>query len=309
MPVTRVMIGTPAAGGHLTNNYVASYKRCTDPLEIRRHMIIRDFSLIERNLQQGLIPPQNQQEAIHRIQTLQNERLFEVGLYTLSQESLLARGRNHIAQRAMTEGWDKLFFIDADSEWTPEHFNKILESPYPITSGTVPLKTYPIVLNYLPFKKDQDRFCGPWNGLKTPESMWAMSEFYGRYVKVAFSGTAFMCIDVKKVLNKLAPQVESYQYPNPATGFNETHWHFFNEAPKEDTFMSEDWGFVSKARERGFDMVIDTEVIIAHRGDHVFRAPQRPTKEQREIWHQEQLKAQHEHYLKLKELYDPTPHP
>ena len=170
MPVTKILIGTPCGGGHVTNNYLASYKRSTDPLEIRRQMVLRDIALYTNNLQRGMIPPESVPQALQAIQALQNEQLYEVGLYTLAQESLLARGRNHVAQKAMTEGWDKLFFIDADSEWTPEDFMKIISSPYPLTSGTVPLKTYPIVLNYLPFKADQDRFCAPWNGLKTPES-------------------------------------------------------------------------------------------------------------------------------------------
>lgn len=304
MPIVRVLICTPCGGGVVTNNYLASYKKCTDPLEIKRQFVMRDLQLLERNLMQNTLPPNMIQQARGQYQQLAAEKLYEVGLYTLAQESLLARGRNHCAQKAMVESWDKLFFIDADSQWTPEDFMKILESPYPITGGTVPLKTYPIVLNYLPFKDDQDKYCAPWNGLKTPESMWAMADEKGRYVKVPKVGTAFLCIDVKKALNKLAPHAQHYQYPNPGTGYNETHWRLFGEGPLNDDYNSEDWFFCDLARQHGFDVVIDTDVTIAHRGEHLFCAPPRPTKEQLKLNEQAQLKAQHEHYLKLKAIYE-----
>ena len=116
-----------------------------------------------------------------------------------------------------------------------------------------------------------------------------------------------MCIDVKKVLNKMAPHAQHYQYPNPQTGFNETHYHLFNEAPKDDSFMSEDWGMVSLARELGIDMIIDTEVTIKHRGEHLFCAPPRPTKEQQKAWHEQQLRQQFEHYQNLKAMYEGAP--
>lgn len=278
-------------------------------LEIPRTSIERDI----QRIQQALANPQafNAQQldtAKNQLDQLSQNKRYEVALYSLGNESLLARGRNHIVQKAMTENFDKVFFIDADEAWTPQQFIKILESPYPITAGVVPLKTFPIVLNYLPFKRDQ-QFCEPFGGMKTPESMWAMSDHYkSEYVKVAFTGTGFLCIDVKKVLNKLAETTPQYQYPMPATGFTETHWSFFNEGPQGEEYMSEDWAMCQKARDAGFDIVIDTSVCVDHIGTWKFQVPprpQKPTAEQIALNNAAQEKHERELLQKLKDRYEP----
>lgn len=193
-------------------------------------------------------------------------------LYTLSQESLLPRGRNHIAQVCMKEKHNKLFFIDADSGWFPEQFLSIVSSPFPIVAGCVPLKTYPIVLNYLPFKEDEKYFT---NALRTPESTRRMRESYGKAeIPVAFTGTAFLCIDIG-VLDKLSETTPTYQYPNPFNGQLETHWDFFGGGPMNNTYYSEDWAFCKKAREAGYDVRINADVMINHVGNHVYQVHDR----------------------------------
>lgn len=301
MPNTRVLIATPCGQGVLTTNFLASYVATMTSLEIPRNLILRDLMLCERNLQAGTLPKEFIPEAIQRRDQLAAQPTYEVGLYTLAMESLLARGRSHCAQKAMVEGWDKLFFIDSDEGWSPEQFKAIIDSPFPITCGAVPLKTYPIVLNFLPFKADQEKYWANWNGLKTPEGMWLMSYDKGRYIKVARAGTGFMCIDVK-VLKKLAERARHYQYPNPGTGFNETHYSLFEEGtrPGQDDYYSEDWAFCAMAQEAGYDIVVDTEVVVQHRGEHVFSAPPKPTKDQFIMNQVAQSKREFEFYHQMK---------
>ncbi len=225
----KVLIGTPAGNGSISTQYMMSF--------------ISTLGLAVKN---GIQPV----------------------LYTLSQESLLPRGRNHIAQVAMKEKYDKLFFIDADSGWFPEQFMHIVMSPFPIVAGCVPLKTYPIVLNYLPFKEDEKFFV---NALRTPEATRKMREAYGKAeVPVAFTGTAFLCID-RGVLDKLSETTATYQYPNPFTGQQETHWDFFGGGPMSGTYYSEDWAFCKKAREAGYDVRVNLDIMINHVGTHVFQ--------------------------------------
>ena len=193
---------------------------------------------------------------------------IEPVLYTLAQESLLPRGRNHIAQVAMKEKYDKLFFIDADSGWFPEQFLQMVMSPFPIVAGCVPLKTYPITLNYLPFKDDEKFFT---NAVRTPEGTRKMREAYGKAeIPVAFTGTAFLCIDTS-VLYKLSETTQTYQYPNPFTGQQETHWDFFGGGPMMGTYYSEDWAFCKKARDIGYDIRVNMDIFINHVGTHVFQ--------------------------------------
>ena len=229
----RVLIGTPAGSGQMSTQFVMSF-----------------ISTLGMAIKNGIQPV----------------------LYTLSQESLLPRGRNHIAQVCLKEKYDKLFFIDADSGWFPEQFMHIVSSPFPIVAGCVPLKTYPIVLNYMPFKDDERFFT---NALRTPEATRKMREHYGcAEIPVAFTGTAFLCID-RGVLDKLSETEATYQYPNPFTGQSETHWDFFGGGPMQGTYYSEDWAFCKKAREAGYDVRVNMDVMINHVGTHVFQVHNR----------------------------------
>lgn len=275
----RVLIATPCNQGQAGMYFMASFNATDRAFEVPRQFLQRDFQQLQRALANPHeFTPAQLDTAKNTFNQMAAVQPCEVGLYTLGNESLLARGRNHCAQRAMVEGWDKLFFIDADEGWTPQQFHKIITSPFPITGGLVPLKTFPIVLNHLPFKKDMI-FCEPYDGLKTPESLWATSDHYkSNYVKVAMIGTGFMCIDVKKVLVKLAETTPQYQYPHPATGYNETHWAFFDGGPIGDEYYSEDWNFCERARRAGFDIVVDSDVIVTHTGQWTFTAPPRPPK-------------------------------
>jgi len=302
----RILLATPCGGGVLTTNFLASYVATMMKLEIPRNFIMRDLMLCQKNLAEGTLPPQYVPEAVKRHNELASATTYEVGLYTLAMESLLSRGRNHCVQKALVEKWDKIFFIDSDEAWTPEQFIEIVNSPYPITCGAVPLKTYPIVLNFLPFKADQEKYWAQWNGLKTPEGMWLMSYDKGRYIKVARAGTGFMCIDVNKVLKKMAEKAPHYQYPSPQTGYNETHYGMFNEGVRaeQDDYMSEDWAFCALAQECGFDIVVDTDVTVQHRGEHVFAAPQKPTKEQFILNQVEHVKREFQFYQEMKAKFE-----
>lgn len=201
---------------------------------------------------------------------------FHLGLYTLTHESLISRGRNHLAQVALQGAWDKLMFIDSDAGWTVDQLMAVVTAPVDICAGTCPLKTYPISMNYLPFKNDEHYYK---DAVRSAESLYAMRKGHGTpYIKVPFVGTAFMCIDTK-VFKKLAETAAPYQYPNPSTGQLETHWDFFKTNPVNKMYMSEDWGFCHMARECGFDIHIHADVIITHTGNHTFRAPPPPKEE------------------------------
>lgn len=207
--------------------------------------------------------------------TLQ-QHTFDVGIYTLSGESLLARGRNHMVATALRGGWDKVLFIDVDEGWSFESFRSIVSSPHPIIAGVVPLKTfvdYPrsfkTSLNYMPFAEDEKYYS---RALRDLEGMERHVKGSGSHLlKVAFTGTGFLCID-KSVLMTMAETAPHYLYPEPSTGQVQSHWSFFDGGPINAAYYSEDWSFCSKARELGFDIVVDTTVRITHTGNHTFRA-------------------------------------
>lgn len=259
----RVLVGTPCGGGMVTTPYLTSMMDTVHKSEAHKQNVARQIIM--------QIPNFNKENPEHQVILAQNLNLhaFDIGLWTLAGESLVQRGRNHLAQVCLVQGWEKLMFIDADAGWTWEQLHKIISSPHPIIAGICPLKVYPISLNYLPFQEDEQFFT---NAQRNVESTKKMVEHHkSPIIKVPFVGTAFMCIH-RNVLMKLAEIADHYIYPNSQTGQTESHWDFFKVQSVSDTYLSEDWGFCDFARKNGFDVHIDTDVIISHTGQHCFRA-------------------------------------
>jgi len=264
----KILIGTPCAQGQLSVQYLMSlmdvYRQQT---MIKHSIFVRDNLRAAKNA--GLINEQNAKQ----LADLEAANLInvELGIYTLSSESLLTRGRNHIAAVALRQGWDKLFFIDADASFNFQQFMSVALSPYDLTAGACPLKCFPINLNYLPFQKDEHYYR---DRIRSVDSFLKMKEGHGaKYVPVAYIGTAFMCIS-RKLLLAAAENEDEYQYPNPQTGHLHTHWNMFNTVPMHGKFMSEDWYFCERSRQLGYPVMMDTDVIIEHVGTHVFSAHQ-----------------------------------
>lgn len=264
----RVLIGTPAGGGQVSVQYMLSlldtYQNVT---RIKQQIFMRNNLRAARD--KGLINEENlgllqQLEALNLVD-------LDIGLYTLSNESLLTRGRNHIAAVAIRQGWNKLFFIDADARWNFQQFLSVVTSPHDFTAGACPLKVLPISLNFLPFQDDEHFYK---DAIRSVDSFLKMKEGHEKkYVPVAYIGTAFMCLS-RKVLLALAKASEEYQYPNPSTGHLHTHWNIFAAKPMHGKFMSEDWYACDLARSLGYDVMMDTDVIISHVGNWVYSPDQ-----------------------------------
>ncbi len=236
LPPLRVLVATPASGAMVTLQYMLSFIATAEGC---------------RNKRQG-------------------KRPIDLGLYTLGNESLISRGRDHCAAVAMYQKWDRLFFIDSDQGWTFEQFEMIINSDKPIIAGITPLKTLPIALNFLPKESDEFYFK---DRMRSYESLLAMREGHGQpEINVGYVGTGFFCIDVAKVLMPMSEQAASYRYPNPRTGQLTTHWQFFRTMPIGGMAKSEDWGFVSFARECGIETWINADVAVTHTGAMTFDA-------------------------------------
>lgn len=259
----RVLVGTPCGGGQVTVQYMLSFMECINQVTLHKQELARE---IQR--QSPGFDHKNPDHAQAFNNTIR-QHSYDLNLYTLAGESLIQRGRNHIAQVALSGAFDKLMFIDADAGWSWGQLKKILDTPGDVVAGLCPLKTYPISLNYLPYAEDEKFFEG---GVRSVEGTKKMVEAHkAQLMKVPFVGTAFMCIGTH-VLRALAETADHYVYPNPYTGEPESHWDFFKVESIRGTFLSEDWGLCHRARQAGFKVEVDTEVIITHTGNHTFRA-------------------------------------
>lgn len=260
----RILIGTPAGYGNVSVQYMLSlldvYQKV---MEIKHKIFVRNNLREAKN--NGLI---NEQQ-LGMLQNLENEHLIdlEIGLYTLANESLLTRGRNHIAAIAIRQGWDKLMFIDADAKFNFQQFCAVALAPYDFCAGACPLKVLPIALNYLPFQDDEHYYE---DRIRSVDSLLKMREGHkNNFVPVAYIGTAFMALS-RKVLLAMAEVADEYQYPNPSTNQLHTHWAMFETKVMHGKFSSEDWYACEKARELGFQVMLNTDVIISHVGSMVY---------------------------------------
>lgn len=262
----KILICTPCAGGQASTNYFL-------PLITDAMMALEKLKLNEKARIKG------------------KELPYEIGFYTLSAESLISRGRNHCAQVALSGGWDRLFFIDADVGWTWPQFKTVVDNcdaskGLGISTGACPLKRYPIQLNYWPLDEDlffYEKTEGP-DGkkipMRTPQGMIHHSHtLESALVEVKYMGTAFMCIDVQ-VFEDLKPFAVPYMYPNPHTGVEVEHWDFFPMGPKDGKFIGEDWGFCHLARENGHKVWLNANVCVTHTGVHTFQVDLNHAEEQ-----------------------------
>lgn len=241
----RVMVGTPCSGAMLSLQYFVSF-------------LETDKGVRESNADR-------------------TKRPIDLGLYTMGHESLISRGRDHLAAMALFQKWDKLMFIDADMGWNFKDFETIVRSEKPIIAGVAPLKTLPIALNFLPKENDEFYFK---DRIRSYESLVALRKGHNKpEIEIGYVGTAFMCIDVAKVLMPLAEHAEPFKYPNPKNGQLMTHWQFFKTQPIDRRCNSEDWGFINFARKYGIEPSINADVIVTHTGGFTFDARMGASKE------------------------------
>jgi hypothetical protein len=97
----KVLIGTPAYGGMLTESYFQSI------LNLKNHA----FAL-------GL----------------------DVSIMTLTNESLVTRARNEIVAAFMADDYTDLLFIDADIKFDAEHVLRILNAPFEVCATPYAMK-------------------------------------------------------------------------------------------------------------------------------------------------------------------------
>lgn len=251
------------------------YKQIDQELASKIIQQIPNFDIKNEQHQKMLADSRNLPQNIQAFQQAYHRLSIDINFYTLGGESLLARARNHCAQVALTEGYDKIFFIDSDQGFSFEDFYKLLMSPHPISAGVVPLKAFPVPgsfetsLNFMPFMEDEIFFDGSLRTLKSTLRMARAKR--SEWIEVAFTGTGFVCVDTS-VFAKLAENCQEYIFPNPRSGQPEVHWAFFNEGPINDRYFSEDWALCHRARELGYKIMVNVNARCSHVGPHTFVA-------------------------------------
>jgi hypothetical protein len=187
----------------------------------------------------------------------------------VSNDALINRARNTIADEAIRWNADKLLFIDADVGWKWEDVRALLDSDKLVVGGTYPKKAFPVDLNYN-VNDEHKSIYGPegHKDMASHERLKAFADPRTGEVAIRHLPTGFMMIDIK-VFYLLNDKVAAYR----RLGRNKAPKQFRNYFPirvHDGLLESEDWGFCTTCREHGIEIYLNTNVIVTHRGSHLF---------------------------------------
>jgi hypothetical protein len=208
------------------------------------------------------------------------KRNIECFIDFVGQESLVQRARNILAARFLKSKATHLLFIDADIGFNPEAVFRLLDADKDISSaiyakkafdwGAIATKvaeksTEPIEMMGLDFNLN---IAGP------------TAHINEGFVKVLDSATGFMCI-ARRVLEKMAIHfapslscVNDLPGDRADPGYVAEYVAVFDCLIDKDTrrYLSEDYSFVRRAQELGFEVYADVASPLVHVGNYHFNA-------------------------------------
>lgn len=169
-------------------------------------------------------------------------------LYTIANESLIQRARNTIAKRFLESKHEKLFFIDADIEFTPEDVSKLWNMDEKIAVGVYAMK------------KPGAGYAAWYKG-KLVHDLDSLDEI----IEVDYAGTGFFMVD-RSVLEKMRDELPERVHED---GAGES-FAWFDPRVEDGIYLSEDYAFCKDARSLGYEIKMNTTVRLKHHGTFAF---------------------------------------
>lgn len=217
---------------------------------------------------------------------LANHQDVQLALYTVGSDSGLSKERGIMASKALTEGYDKIFFVDSDMEWNWADFKQILFNDKPISAGVVSMKKFMAKKNGIVAQRMNYQVTPEQRGLYEKDfgqafefedievTNWLKEKYSSSLVPVGTTGTAFTMIDCS-VLKEMATKnvAPKFKYKDPYTGKATYCWDFFQSGviAEQEIYVGEDWGFFIQARRLGYDVLVDMDSRPIHIGTHHYR--------------------------------------
>jgi len=206
----------------------------------------------------GLVSDKTAKGLFHLGKELRTAKV-DHGLLTLSNESLITRGRSKMVNFFMNNTeYERILFIDADVGFNPEDVFNLLKYDKDIICGAYPMKTIPLRYNY--------------NITQPPVEE-------GELVKIDNIGFGFVLIKRKVFKDisqkygdelKFTPPKDDSNYP-PTEKEYYNSYHYFLELKKDNTYLPEDFSFFERAKSLGYTSWLNTNVMLSHVGSHVFQ--------------------------------------
>lgn len=191
---------------------------------------------------------------VHSLLPLMAHRPCEMMVVPCVGDSLVARARNRLAARFLASDCTHLLFLDTDLIFSLDHIRRLISHEEPIVAGLYPKKQRELgwVCNVLP---------------GVPEQADGLQE-------VLYAGTGCLLI-AREVLEEMVSRRPEIEYDPDDGDEPGLKWDFFSTGviQGEDgrrRYLSEDWSFCEVARQLGYRVMMDTQVILKHCGEIVY---------------------------------------
>ena len=172
-------------------------------------------------------------------------------------DSLVSRARNRLVADFLRTDCTHLLFIDSDLIFSPAHVARVLAHDAPIVAGLYPKK-----------QRELGWVCNLLDPSPEPDAAGLQP--------VKYAGTGFLCI-AREVFERIIREMPELRYdPDDGDGEPGSLWDFFKvgvwECPETGyrRYLSEDWWFCQIARDVGYEVLMDTQVICKHVGQFVY---------------------------------------
>lgn len=154
-------------------------------------------------------------------------------------EALVQHARNALAQIAVHSGVDKIFMIDADQEWGPEQFLRIINNPCEVVGATYRRKT------------DEEQYT-----VRVTQNF----RLNGGIEQVLCMGTGFLCVS-REALKAVWDASEPYAHSD-----GQTYRNIFEVGVIDGKLYGEDTVFCEKLVQAGFPVYLDSTFTVGHNG-------------------------------------------
>ena len=172
-------------------------------------------------------------------------------------DSLVARARNRLCAEFLASDATHLLFLDTDLIFSPEHVIKLIEHAKrgePIVAGLYPKKQ--LELGWV---------CNVLDEIQEPNEHGLVA------VKYAGTGCLMFSREVLTKMSELNPEIEYDPDEGDSPGVK---WDFFATGVRafegRRRYLSEDWMFCQRAQDAGFEVMMDTSVVLKHVGQFIY---------------------------------------
>jgi hypothetical protein len=200
-----------------------------------------------------------------------------ISFFVLSNESLITRARNTcVAHFLASEDFTHLFFIDADIEFSPDVFLRVLDSDRDVACACYPQKV--VRWQHVAAKaaasvctERELRDAGLNYNVDVEPGAVAGGD---GFIKANYCGTGFMLIR-RSVFDRLRPAYPELKYVNDTLEIPEDrahNWLFFDTMldPVTRQYLSEDYAFCRRWRDIGGEVWTHVSAPLTHMGMYRF---------------------------------------